>query len=452
MEAGIHFQFWKGNTAAMAVPALEVDKKTSGGSKVLAPYVREGYREATAPKRILFVDHTASLGGGEMALLNLVRHLDTTRFKPIVLLFSEGRLADLFREAGVDTHVLPLASSVIHTRKDSLSGGSLLRVKDIGRTVAHVFRVAQFMRMHKVHLVHTNSLKADVIGGLAARLARKPVIWHVRDRISDDYLPKPVVTLFRGLCRTIPTCVVANSGATLATVSHPAMKRSAVVYSGINVDEIPSSPAPSEYSMPQIGMVGRISPWKGQDVFLRAAAEVRKQFPCARFKIIGSALFGEAEYDREVRELCTGLGLDDCVEFAGFRDDVPQLIAGLDILVHASVTAEPFGRVVVEGMAAGKPVVATNGGGIPEIVEDGRTGHLVPMSDPRSMAVAISRILEDPAAAREMGVRARQRVIGHFTIEKAARKIEGIYDDLLGWSRPRVASAHTEMAESSSAA
>src|SRR5262249_61008547 len=123
----------------------------------------------------------------------------------------------------------------------------------------------------------------------------------------------------------------------------------------------------------------------------------------------------EHNYDQEVRQLVKQLGMEPVVEFTGFCADVQAVIAGLDLVVHASTIGEPFGQVIIEGMAAGKPIVATNGGGVPEIVEDGKTGLLVPMGNAPAMADAICAILADPERARSMGVRGRERVENHFT-------------------------------------
>src|SRR5207302_666535 len=146
---------------------------------------------------------------------------------------------------------------------------------------------------------------------------------------------------------------------------------------------------------PVIGLVGRISHWKGQHIFIAAAAQVVKRFPSARFEIIGSALFGESAYEEEVRSQVKSLGLEGVVTFTGFCEEVLVRIQGLDILVHASTIGEPFGQVVVEGMVLGKPVVATNGGGVPEIVVNGETGVLVEMGDATAMAEAICGLLAD---------------------------------------------------------
>jgi glycosyltransferase involved in cell wall biosynthesis len=173
--------------------------------------------------------------------------------------------------------------------------------------------------------------------------------------------------------------------------------------------------------------VGRISPWKGQHIFVDAAAEILRQYPDTRFQIIGSAMFGEEKYESQIRDQVTSLGLSSKIELTGFCDDVFSLINKLDVLVHASTMGEPFGQVVVEGMVAGKPVVATSGGGILEIVLDGQTGYLVPMGDASAMAAAVCKLLADPVGASEMGLRGRARVLQHFTIDITAQKVQSIY-------------------------
>jgi glycosyltransferase involved in cell wall biosynthesis len=125
------------------------------------------------------------------------------------------------------------------------------------------------------------------------------------------------------------------------------------------------------------------------------------------------------------------LRLEEAVEFAGFVEDVPAHIAELDVVVHASTTGEPFGQVIIEAMAEQKPVVATNGGGVPEIVEDGITGILVPMGDAAGMAEALTYLLANPEAAAQMGRNGRARVAAHFTIQRTARKVEAVYREVL---------------------
>jgi glycosyltransferase involved in cell wall biosynthesis len=385
--------------------------------------------------RVLFFDHTAKLGGGEIALLNLVKNLNRDRFTPIVLLGAQGPLVQRLSDAGIETHVLPLSGDVAETRKDAIGAGALLNLKKIFGVLKYAKNLARFIRENRIDLVHTNSLKSDILGGIAARRAHVPVVWHVRDRIARDYLPGPVVRIFRVLCRIIPNQIIVNSNATALTlVSDPGRHggRIHVVHDGTDVNPIPpATSASTNPNQPLIGLVGRISPWKGQHIFLESAAIVAKKFPAAKFQIIGSPLFSEQEYEAQLRQQVIRLGIESRVEFTGFRTDVADLIARLDLLVHASTLGEPFGQVVIEAMSAGKPVVATSGGGVPEIVVDGQTGILVPMSDAPAMAAAIEKILGNPDLASQMGAAGHCRVVGKFSIQRTAQGVEDVLAGML---------------------
>lgn len=385
------------------------------------------------------------MSGGEIALLNLVGAIDRARFTPIVLLSSDGPLAGELQRVGVETHIVPLAPEVANTRKDSLGVGALSKLGAAAASARYVRELKRFIDENAIDLVHTNSLKADILGGAAARLAGRPLIWHVRDRIADDYLPSSVAALFRFLCATVPHAIIANSASTLKSIERSRNERNAVVYSGTNTRArnivhdglharsfgLDTGQEEDGAASPVVGLLGRISPWKGQHVFIRAAATVLKQFPTTRFRIIGKVMFDEADYERQIHALVDELGIGHAVEFSGFRADVATALSELDLLVHASTTGEPFGQVIVEGMAAGLPVVATDGGGVPEIVLHGQTGLLVPMNDADAMAAAILLILSSPERAREMGQRGQARARDVFSIERTARAVEAIYDRLL---------------------
>jgi len=398
------------------------------------------------PVSILFLDHTAKMGGGEIALLNLISALDRARFEPVIVLASDGPLAGKLRDAGVETHVLPLDPSVVEARKDSLGWRSLLRARQAALCIRYAIRLACWARRRGVRVIHANSLKADLYGGLAGRLAGIPTLWHVRDNVDAKYLPPAVAAAFRWLARVVPQVVVANSESTLRVLEASRGQSTAVVYSGTTrvVHDGWAAPAPPpappelEGEMatgPIISLVGRIAPWKGQHVFLQAAARVLERFPAARFWIIGAPLFGEHDYERSLHALADALGIAGQVMFWGFREDVPALLERTDILVHASTLGEPFGQVVIEGMAAGKPVIATDGGALPEIVLPGETGLLVRMGDAADMASAVAALLTDPAWAAAMGAAGRRRVQERFTITQTARKVEEVYDQMLARRR-----------------
>jgi len=391
------------------------------------------------PIRVLFVDHTAQLGGGEIALRNLLNYLDPQRVTATVIVCAQGPLVDQLARNNHKVHVLQLSSHIAQTRKDSLGWKSLLRFKEIGASLAFVWRLARYIRKLKIDVVHTNSLKAHLLGGMAARLARRPLIWHLRDRIATDYLPRPAVLFVRVLSRVLPHAVIANSQATLETIIPKSRQTSATSHGFRVIHDGCVWPDRCEEAHDKgstcIGMVGRISPWKGQHVFIKAAAIVSRQFPYAKFKIIGAPLFSETSYEKELHQLAASLDLERSLTFTGFVDDIASAIGRLQMVVHASIVGEPFGQVVIEGMAAGKPIIATRAGGIPEIVVSEVTGLLVPIEDEHALADAMITLLRDPRRAAQMGAQGRERVRSFFTMERHALAIEQVYEDVLRSTR-----------------
>jgi glycosyltransferase involved in cell wall biosynthesis len=385
--------------------------------------------------RVVFVNHTAQPGGGEIALCNLLRSLDPS-IEALVVLCADGPLVEQLRMHH-PVHVLPISASIGEARRESIGWKSILRWRNVIFGVAYILRLSRYFRQLRPRYIHTNSLKSHIIGGAAGWIAGVPVIWHMRDRIAPDYLPPSAVSLVRFLSGIIPRFIIANSVATLNTVIDPRMRgskgnlnaRCRVIHDGC---EVPSMQSPSDQSDPvAVGLIGRISPWKGQHIFIQAAAMIRDEFPNVRFRIIGAPLFSETEYESEVKQLARDLSLDDRVEFTGFVHDVQSALAKLQIVVHASTVGEPFGQVVIEGMAAGKPVIATDGGGIPEIVVDRATGLLVKMNDASALAEAMASLLRDPMRAQAMGARGRERVRKLFTIERTANAVEQVYREVL---------------------
>ncbi len=391
---------------------------------------------------VLFFNHTAKWSGGEISLHSLVTHLDRSRYLPLVVLASEGRLADRLRGAGIETLILPLTSEVTEVRKDALGINSFFHLGRLRSSTRYILKLAQLIRKRRVALVHCNSLKSDLLGGLACKIARTPCVWHVRDRIDSDYLPARVARSFRFLANRLPTAVLANSESTLQSlnVSQEARCLTQIAYPGIPFEDYSfSEPLTKTDPLKRLILVGRITPWKGQHIFLEAAAKIAARWPEARFQIVGTPMFGEEAYERELQCLVEKQGIQNQVEFLGFREDIPALLNQADIFVHASTLGEPFGKVVVEAMASRKAVIATDGGALREIVisgsaeksERGETGLLVPMNDASAMAAAMETLLQNPERAELMGQNGRCRAEQHFTAERTTRDVEALFDRVL---------------------
>jgi glycosyltransferase involved in cell wall biosynthesis len=383
------------------------------------------YREAIHPAsrrrlRVVVLDHCARLSGGELALLDLLPALrEEVEFH--VVLGEDGPMASRLARLGVSVEVLAMSETARGLPRDRVRPGRL-PLHSAASSAGHTLRLAQRLWRLRPDLVHANSLKACLYGGAAARLAGVPVIWHIRDRIAEDYLPGPAVRLIRTLARRLPTAVLANSSATLATLP------------GVGGTIAPSPVAIAGATARQggrsgplrIGMLGRLSSWKGQHVFLEAFASA---FPegTEQAVIIGSSLFAHDDaYGADLRRLAARLGIADRVTFSGFREDVAAELSRLDMLVHASVIPEPFGRVVVEGMATGLAVIATGHGGPAEIIENEVNGLLVPPNDSAALAHALRRLAARPELRRTLGAAARHRA-RDFTPDAVAATVLSTY-------------------------
>ena len=183
-------------------------------------------------------------------------------------------------------------------------------------------------------------------------------------------------------------------------------------------------------------MVGRLTPWKGHKTLLEAFSMVARNRPHAKLMIVGEVAFWENSYEGELKDLAVDLRVADRVIWTGYREDIPELLRLCDLFVLPSVN-EPFGRVLIEAMATGKPVIGTNSGGVPEIIVDGETGLLVPSNSPTVLAEAIEEMLSDPLAARQMGQAGLRRARERFDAERVAQQVQQVYRCLLdrNWAR-----------------
>ncbi len=238
----------------------------------------------------------------------------------------------------------------------------------------------------------------------------------------------------RALRRLVPRLsagVVANSQATLDTLGRTG-SRPGLGDTGLRGGRAAAQPRRREGPL-TFGMLGRIAPWKGQDLFLRAFAAA---FPSGeeRAAIIGTAMFGEEDFERELGSLAQELGIAARVEFRGFREDIWRELGSLDVLVHASLIPEPFGQVVLEGMAAGLPVLAPDAGGPAEVIDDGSTGTLFPRGDADALAAAMRALAQDPERRRRLGEAAREAA-GAYRPQLLAGRFEQAYAEVLGAAR-----------------
>ncbi|HZB72728.1 MAG TPA: glycosyltransferase family 4 protein [Acidimicrobiales bacterium] len=413
------------------------------GRRTMEIYARAVEDRGDRRIRVVFLDHVARLSGAELGLTRLLPALHG--IDAHVILAEEGPLVGRLQRIGTSVEVLPMAERARTLSKDKVRPGAMA-LGTAASTGWYVLRLARRLRQLQPDIVHTNSLKAALYGVAAARLAGVPTVWHIRDRIAPDYLPRAAVRLVQEAAGHFPTAVIGNSESTLATLRVPL--RHAVIPSPVLIHETvarPSDPERTSHPSLRVGIVGRLAPWKGQDLFLRAFAEA---FPDgdAEAVVIGAALFGEDQYAGSLHRLVRELRLERRVSFTGFRDDVAAELARLDVLVHASTIPEPFGQVVVEGMAARLPVVAPDAGGPAEIITHGLDGLLYPMGDPRALARHLRSLAADAGLRGRLGAAGYERAID-FSPESAAAKVMQVYRGVLSDRSPRPVPRRTRSAQ-----
>lgn len=334
---------------------------------------------------ILFIDQFSEPGGGQGALLDLLPAVGERGWTAHVALPGGGSLPDRIRVLGatVDTIHCGAYSSGRKSAVDSLRfAWNLPRLSR---------EIARLARSYKADLIYVNGPRVLPAAALVAR-RRMPLVFHCHGRIFQPAAAKVAGQALRLAKSTLVTCCRFAAEPLLRCVD---LQRYKVVPYGV-AECPPASVAPSPSGW-RIGLIGRISPEKGQAEFLQAARLLVQDFPNCTFVICGTPLFSDVaalRYHQEIRELAAGLP----VEFLGWRDDVYSVLSGLDLMVVPSINEPGSPRVILEAYAAGIPVVAFPSGGIPEILDDGTTGFLVRPATPEALARTLRDLLLGPAS------------------------------------------------------
>ena len=372
--------------------------------------------------RPLFVTHTAAPSGAELCMGRLALALRRRGVDVAVTFAQDGPMVEQLRRDGVRTAVLSStfdsrAMTIGDWRPQHLLVG-LARLVRLGRELGDTAAGSE------TSVVVAHSTKALVIGAVAARRAGLPLVWHVHDRVTREYFGWAMSTFIRGLGWLVSRGYIANSRSTMDTLflrGRPAV----VVYPGIEVAATQQREVQRDPPETVIAVVGRLTRWKGQDVFLRAVAQARVR--PARIYLVGGTLFDEDAFRDELEHLACALDLP--VTFTGHVDDPQSYMRRADILVHCSVIAEPFGQVVLEGLQAGCAVIASRPGGPAEIVEPGVSGLLVDAGDQEQLTAALDAVIGDRALRERLSAQGRRRAEA-FDLEESARRTAAFLESM----------------------
>jgi lipopolysaccharide/colanic/teichoic acid biosynthesis glycosyltransferase/glycosyltransferase involved in cell wall biosynthesis len=389
------------------------------------------------------VDHVPRLSGAEQSLADLVAGLAQGPVEPIVALPSDGPLAARLRASGVLVRTVPMSKRLLETSRETLSRSPFAVLARMFAFIGASWRIFRLMRQTRPAIVHTNTLKSHLIAMLPCAITRTPLVWHVRDILPRGWLQRAFTQ-----CARLATIIIVPSRACAEPFrsAKQVLRKVRLVPNGIRVEEFWEARDDRSLremmavsaSDPVIGIVGRIAPWKGQETFVRAAAMLAVRYPRAHFAVIGAPLFEQDHmFERHLLNMVNQLGIADRVSFLGFQP-APEAMAACDVVVHASTEPEPFGRTIVEAMAAGKPVVCADGGAIREIVPPA-AGFVVPPSRPELLADALDRLLADKKLRKRMGEAGAAVADNFFPVQRTVQSVAQIYRHLAALHARRAA-------------
>lgn len=362
-------------------------------------------------KNVLHLCESSDTGGAESVLINLVENLDKNRYRSLVCLLSDGWLKHQLEKRKIETVVIPQPRSF---------------------DVLWVFRVYRLLKDRDIHLMHSHEFATNVYASFLSRITGIPVVatahgknYYVekwRRRMAYRFVARrsAMVAVSYDLKRFLAQRVAIPASSIRVVHNGIDLSRYAI-YEGKHVVRTELGIRADQHV---IGTVGNLFAVKGQIYLLRACQEVARAFPS--FVLL---VAGEGEQLSILEKEASDLGIADNVKFMGFRDDIPSLLQAVDVFVLPSLS-EGLPLSILEALSLQKPVVATNVGGIPEIVEDGTTGYLVPPRNPEALAEKILLLLRHPEIAANVGQAGRKKVEKDFGLEKMVREYQSLYEEL----------------------
>ncbi|HWF51429.1 MAG TPA: glycosyltransferase family 4 protein [Solirubrobacteraceae bacterium] len=379
------------------------------------------------------MNHTSVIGGAEYALLEHLRIMPSQREAGPVLC-PPGELADALAHRGIEVLLFRGTTVSFRFTIRSLTRGAVEFVSSV-RAIRRAGREAGCA------VVHANSIRAGLLACCAGMVGGPPVVVHVHDVLPSG----PVSRLVRSLLMRRAAALVAVSEFTRASfVSGLRSSRTPfpVIHNPVDIEGLMAQAperavAREKLGLPSLapvlGIVGQITPWKGHETVIMAMPKVLEVFPEAQLLIVGeprfvgpSTRYDNRAYSAGLQAMVEDLGVSHAVRFLGHRDDVPAVMRALDLLLLPS-SVEPLARVALEAMVLGTPMLATVVGGLPEVIDEGRTGFLAPPGDVAAWTERILELLQDRTRLSEVGEQARTAIVGRVASERYVEQMSSLY-------------------------
>lgn len=378
--------------------------------------------------RIMFIDHGAKLvGGGQVNTLSLIRCMNKEIFEPVIVTSTENTFTAEAQTLGIRVDVVPFPTSITEVYRTNVGRSPLKLANRVVGLLGVVWRLSRYISANRVDLVHPCDNISRIAGGVAARITGRPAVCHITDDLENTLVNGVLRRfIYWGMDLILP---VSYKVAEFFKSNKHYAEKVKVVYTGIDLEyfaaPLSRDDARKEFDFKDneliIGIVGLLVPIKGHRELFRALAQL-KGISQRRYRCL---VVGDGPDKEYLKDMALELGIEKEVVFSGFSNNVPRLLAGIDVLAVPSHT-EASSRVVLEAGAMGIPSVGTRIGGIPEMIEEGVTGLLVPLGDIEAFVDALLQ-LEDEKLRSKMGEQAKIRVYETFCNKKITAQVENMY-------------------------
>lgn len=366
-------------------------------------------------QRILMLHSSSDLYGASKMFLLSITALKNKGFQTVVALSEDGPLVEEIAKLDSEVHIQKLG---ILRRKYFNFSGLINRINTI--TAAKRY-LSTLVKERKIDLIYSNT-SAVLVGGWVAKQNHIPHITHLHEIIkSPNWLR---IFLGKIINKNSKKVIVVSQAVKDNWIDQIDSKKMSLVYNGIDnhqyqiinkdiIGDLPESIAGKLL----IGMIARVNQWKGQSYFIEIAQVLSRNFDNLHFVIVGDAFPGTEHFIDELNETISKSGIKDKISYLGYRKDIPEILKTLDIFILPSILPDPLPTTILEAMASGKPVIATNHGGAREMVINGETGYLIPHDNPKQAALIIQELIENKEKRIAMGIEGQKRIKEHFSIE-----------------------------------
>jgi glycosyltransferase involved in cell wall biosynthesis len=386
---------------------------------------------------IVFVESAAAMGGVQFSTLYLAQHLNSTMWRPVVVCPEEGDLTRACRSSRIPVCIL----NCPRLRSTSFQiGRNSIRVPnpanwawDAWATLVAARKLARFLLQVNADLIVSKGLFSHFYGGLAARQLGIPCVWHVQDFISERFW-KLYQRFFGQAARWIPDHVVVDGASISRQLPRTVQDRITVIHNGVDTrvfrPDLEAQSIRQALGIPLdatvVGHVGRMTPWKGQHYLLQAFASIASVKEDVYLIFTGGPVFDSDAYERDLIDLASRLGINDRVKFAGYRHDLPFVLAAMDVFAFTSIEKDTSPLALLSAMACGLPIVAFDIEGVREVLPPGEQ-LLVPVGQVDSLARSIQKLLFDVALRRRSAASARRLAESEFGIEKYVSRMQKVF-------------------------